>query len=41
VLPGESKTVVLDYTPTPSVPAPVVSVEGWNVTKQLIPVAGK
>lgn len=41
VLPGDSKTVVLDYTPSPDVPAPVVSVEGWNVTKQLVPVAGK
>ncbi|RZL07322.1 MAG: glycosyl hydrolase, partial [Hymenobacter sp.] len=41
VLPGESKTVELDYTPSPDVPAPVVSVEGWNVDKQLLPVAGK
>jgi mannosylglycoprotein endo-beta-mannosidase len=39
VLPGESKNVTLDYTPSPDVPAPVVSVEGWNVTKQLLPVA--
>lgn len=39
VLPGESKTVTLDYTPSPDVPAPVVSVEGWNVTKQLLPIA--
>jgi len=41
VLPGESQKVVLDYTPTPAVPAPLVSVEGWNVAKQLLPVAGK
>jgi hypothetical protein len=41
VLPGQSQTVTLDYTPSPSVPAPVVSVEGWNVTKQLVPVASK
>ncbi|OUJ74198.1 glycoside hydrolase family 2 protein [Hymenobacter crusticola] len=39
VLPGESKTVVMDYTPTSDVTAPVVSVEGWNVEKQLLPVA--
>jgi mannosylglycoprotein endo-beta-mannosidase len=39
VLPGESKTVTLDYTPSPGVPIPAVSVEGWNVTKQLLPVA--
>jgi hypothetical protein len=41
VLPGGSQTVTLDYTPTAGVPAPVVSVEGWNVAKQLVPVAGK
>ncbi|NML64855.1 glycosyl hydrolase [Hymenobacter sp. RP-2-7] len=41
VLPGGSQTVTLDYTPTAGVPAPVVSVEGWNVTKQLVPVSGK
>ncbi|WP_022823832.1 glycoside hydrolase family 2 protein [Hymenobacter norwichensis] len=39
VLPGESKTLLLDYTPSADVPAPVVSVEGWNVAKQLVPVA--
>jgi mannosylglycoprotein endo-beta-mannosidase len=39
VLPGESRTVTLDYTPSADVPAPVVSVEGWNVVKQLVPVA--
>jgi mannosylglycoprotein endo-beta-mannosidase len=39
VLPGERKTVLLHYTPTANVPAPVVSVEGWNVAKQLVPVA--
>ena len=38
VLPGESKTVGLDYTPSPTGPAPVVSVEGWNVDRQLLPV---
>jgi mannosylglycoprotein endo-beta-mannosidase len=40
VLPGESKTVGLDYTPVAGTPAPVVSVEGWNVDKLLLPVAG-
>ncbi|RZL10227.1 MAG: hypothetical protein EOO62_13305 [Hymenobacter sp.] len=39
VLPGERKTVVLDYPPTAGAVAPVVSVEGWNVVKQLLPVA--
>lgn len=37
VLPGGSTTVVLDYPP--GGPAPLVSVEGWNVEKQLLPVA--
>jgi hypothetical protein len=41
VLPGERKTVLLDYTPAAGEPAPVVSVEGWNVAKQLVPIAGK
>ncbi|WP_460501009.1 glycoside hydrolase family 2 protein, partial [Hymenobacter agri] len=41
VLPGERKTVRLDYTTTADVPAPLVSVEGWNVARQLVPVAGK
>lgn len=40
VLPGESKMVTLDYTPTPAAAAPLVSVEGWNVARQLLPVAG-
>lgn len=40
VLPGESKTVVLDYTPTPDAAAPLVSVEGWNVARLLLPIAG-
>ncbi len=39
VLPGESRTITLDYTPTSDVPAPLVSVEGWNVDKQLLPVS--
>jgi hypothetical protein len=41
VLPGESRTITLDYTPTPGGPAPLVSVEGWNVERQLLPVTGK
>ena len=40
VLPGTSQTVTLDYPPAASGPAPLVSVEGWNVTKQLVPIAG-
>ena len=37
VLPGESTTVVMDYTS--GGPMPLVSVEGWNVERQLLPVA--
>ncbi|MBW3128599.1 glycoside hydrolase family 2 protein [Hymenobacter profundi] len=39
VLPGERKTVTLDYTPGAEVGTPAVSVEGWNVAKQVVPVA--
>ena len=38
VLPGESKTVELEYTPVAGGPTPLVSVEGWNVARQLLPV---
>ncbi|MGI4865826.1 MAG: glycoside hydrolase family 2 protein [Janthinobacterium lividum] len=41
VLPGESRIITLDYTPTSEVPAPLVSVEGWNVDRQLLHIAGK
>lgn len=37
VLPGEQKTVVMDYTTTGHA-APLVSLEGWNVKEQFIPV---
>jgi len=37
VLPGESKTVTLDYTPKTGV-TPVVSVRGWNLQEKLYPV---
>ncbi len=33
VLPGESKTITLEYTPQPGAGAPQVSVRGWNVTE--------
>jgi hypothetical protein len=38
ILPGESKTITLDYTPHPGAPAPLVSVRGWNVAEQFYPV---
>jgi mannosylglycoprotein endo-beta-mannosidase len=38
ILPGESKTITLDYTPHPGGPAPLVSVRGWNVAEQCYPV---
>jgi mannosylglycoprotein endo-beta-mannosidase len=31
VLPGESQTITLDYTPVPGSAQPLVSVRGWNV----------
>ena len=38
VLPGESKTVTLDYTPVPGAAAPLVSVRGWNVEERFYPL---
>ncbi len=41
VLPGETKTILVDYTPepaTPGAPAPLVSVRGWNTEEKLYPV---
>ncbi len=38
ILPGESKTITLDYTPQSGAPAPLVSVRGWNVAEQFHPV---
>jgi mannosylglycoprotein endo-beta-mannosidase len=38
ILPGESKTIILDYTPRPGAPSPLVSVRGWNVEEQYYPV---
>lgn len=38
VLPGESKTVTLDYTPKPGAAPPQVSVSGWNVTEKYVEV---
>lgn len=37
VLPGESKTITLDYTPRAGV-TPEVSVRGWNLTEKNYPV---
>jgi len=37
VLPGEAKTITLDYTPKAGV-APVVSVRGWNLAEKTYPV---
>ncbi len=38
VLPGESKTILLDYTPRAGAAAPLVSVRGWNVAEAFYPV---
>jgi hypothetical protein len=38
VLPGESKTITLEYTPRAGAPAPQVSVRGWNVEEKTYPV---
>jgi len=40
ILPGESKTVLLEYGAQKG-PAPVVSVEGWNAKEQLVPITEK
>jgi len=37
VLPGEKKIVVMDYKPS-STELPMVSIDGWNVTEQFIPI---
>jgi mannosylglycoprotein endo-beta-mannosidase len=37
VLPGQKKTVIMDYGQTGS-ESPLVSIEGWNVKEQFIPV---
>jgi hypothetical protein len=34
VLPGESKTITLDYTPRPGAPTPQLEVEGWNMAEK-------
>ena len=38
VLPGESKTITLDYTPKPGADKPMVSVRGWNMEEKTFPV---
>ena len=37
VLPGENKTVIMDYTPS-SAEMPLVSLDGWNVKEQFIEI---
>jgi hypothetical protein len=37
VLPGESRTVVLEYEPHAGTP-PLVSVQGWNVEERIVPI---
>jgi hypothetical protein len=37
ILPGESKTVTLEYTPNKEV-SPLLSVEGWNVEEKLVKI---
>jgi hypothetical protein len=39
VLPGESQTITLDYTPVPGSAPPLVSVRGWNVESKEYPTA--
>jgi mannosylglycoprotein endo-beta-mannosidase len=34
VLPGESKTITLDYTPLPGAATPQISIKGWNIAEK-------
>jgi mannosylglycoprotein endo-beta-mannosidase len=38
VMPGHSKTIVLEYTTRPDAAPPLVSVTGWNVDEACYPV---
>jgi hypothetical protein len=38
VLPGETKTVAIDFSQAKSKAQPVVAVEGWNVPAQFIKI---
>jgi mannosylglycoprotein endo-beta-mannosidase len=38
VVPGASRTVIVEYRPLAQSPAPVVSVKGWNVEETSVPV---
>jgi mannosylglycoprotein endo-beta-mannosidase len=38
VAPGQQKTVVIDFTPT-TTGTPMVSLEGWNVNEQFVPLS--
>ena len=39
VLPGETKTITLEYTPKPGAATPQVSVSGWNTAEKYYEVA--
>jgi hypothetical protein len=41
VLPGESKTIVLEYAPDAGSRALQVSVRGWNVEERSYPISGQ
>jgi hypothetical protein len=41
VLPGESQTITLDYTPVAGSAPPLVSVRGWNVEDKEYPTAAR
>jgi hypothetical protein len=38
VLPGETKTIALEYTPSATNARPQVSLQGWNTAEQLIDI---
>jgi mannosylglycoprotein endo-beta-mannosidase len=38
VLPGDQKKIILDYSPKKEVPAPVISLSGWNLREQHITI---
>jgi hypothetical protein len=41
VLPGESQTITLDYTPVAGSAPPLVSVRGWNVESKEYSFSGR
>lgn len=36
VLPGETKKIIIDYTPEKNTPKPLVSISGWNIPERFI-----